>query len=179
MKANKQATAANLIAQLNPVIRGWANYHRHVVSKATFYQVDNAIFKLCGSGPNEGIPRSQTMGGGQILRAPRWTTLGLRGDSVESEGVIRLDTLFAPETCRSNGTSKIKGEANPYDPGGNCTSRNAWREDGTRPGGPTAFAVLWKEQDGICPVCHQKITTADGMAQPSYPVAIPRRQRHG
>src|SRR6266699_1293278 len=32
IKENKQATAGNLIAQLNPKIRGWANYHRHVVS---------------------------------------------------------------------------------------------------------------------------------------------------
>src|SRR5256712_48461 len=45
VKANKQATAGHLIAQLNPVIRGWANYHRHVVSKVTFNKVDTAIFK--------------------------------------------------------------------------------------------------------------------------------------
>src|SRR5215475_4759478 len=49
VKANKQATAANLIAQLNPMIRGWANYHRHVVSKQTFYHVDTAIFKVLWS----------------------------------------------------------------------------------------------------------------------------------
>src|SRR6516165_94845 len=45
VKANKQATAGQLIAQLNPVIRGWANYHRHVVSKVVFNKVDTAIFK--------------------------------------------------------------------------------------------------------------------------------------
>src|SRR2546429_7036828 len=46
IKANKQATAGNLIAQLNPKIRGWANYHRHVVSKETFAKVDHAIFTM-------------------------------------------------------------------------------------------------------------------------------------
>jgi RNA-directed DNA polymerase len=30
--------------QLNPKIRGWANYHRHVVSKRTFGCVDHSIF---------------------------------------------------------------------------------------------------------------------------------------
>jgi RNA-directed DNA polymerase len=49
VKANKQATAANVIAQLNPMIRGWANYHRHVVSKKTFYRVDTAIFRALWS----------------------------------------------------------------------------------------------------------------------------------
>jgi len=44
IKGNKQATAGNLIAQLNPKIRGWANYHRHVVSSETFNKVDHAIF---------------------------------------------------------------------------------------------------------------------------------------
>jgi RNA-directed DNA polymerase len=45
VKAHKQTTAGNLIAQLNPMIRGWANYHRHGVSQVTFTKVDTAIFK--------------------------------------------------------------------------------------------------------------------------------------
>lgn len=46
VKTNQQATAGNLIVRLNPLIRGWANYHRHVVSKRIFALVDNALF-LC------------------------------------------------------------------------------------------------------------------------------------
>ena len=34
-------TAHHLIACLNPVIRGWANYHRHVVSKRIFARIDS------------------------------------------------------------------------------------------------------------------------------------------
>src|SRR6267154_3853010 len=37
-------SAADLIHWLNPKIRGWSNYHRHVVSKRVFSRVDNAIF---------------------------------------------------------------------------------------------------------------------------------------
>src|ERR1019366_7286829 len=36
IKANKAAKQANLIRLLNPILRGWANYHRHVVAKDTF-----------------------------------------------------------------------------------------------------------------------------------------------
>ncbi|EMD2586938.1 hypothetical protein AAHO87_004154 [Salmonella enterica] len=34
-----------LIAALTPLIRGWANYHRHVVSKAVFSYVDSQVWK--------------------------------------------------------------------------------------------------------------------------------------
>jgi RNA-directed DNA polymerase len=43
LKAHQQAKAGNLILHLNPILRGWANYHRHVVSKRVFSKVDNAI----------------------------------------------------------------------------------------------------------------------------------------
>jgi len=40
------STAHLLIVHLNPMIRGWANYHRHVVSKRIFARVDALIFQL-------------------------------------------------------------------------------------------------------------------------------------
>lgn len=43
---NRTATQAGLIQTLNPIIRGWANYHRHVVAKHTFAVLDNHIYKL-------------------------------------------------------------------------------------------------------------------------------------
>lgn len=49
VKENKQAAAGNLIWQLNPVIRGWAMYHRHQASKETFTKVDHTIFRLLWS----------------------------------------------------------------------------------------------------------------------------------
>src|SRR5215470_14615281 len=36
-------TAATLISKLNPIIRGWANYHRHVCSRRTFWTADHII----------------------------------------------------------------------------------------------------------------------------------------
>jgi RNA-directed DNA polymerase len=46
VQAHQHATTANLIAPLQPVIRGWANSHRQVASHVTFYQVDTAIVTL-------------------------------------------------------------------------------------------------------------------------------------
>ena len=41
---NKAATQAQVILLLNPIIRGWAMYHRHVVAAATFIQVDHLVW---------------------------------------------------------------------------------------------------------------------------------------
>ena len=38
-------TAGQLIERLNPLLRGWAWYHRHSASKRTFTKVDRRIFR--------------------------------------------------------------------------------------------------------------------------------------
>jgi len=45
IKRNKTVKTENLIHILNPKIRGWSNYYRHVCSKRTFNYVDCCIFK--------------------------------------------------------------------------------------------------------------------------------------
>lgn len=44
--ALRQAKTETVIEALNPKIRGWANYHRHIVAKNAYRQVDHVIFAL-------------------------------------------------------------------------------------------------------------------------------------
>jgi RNA-directed DNA polymerase len=44
IRKNKTSSQDVLIKQLNPVIRGWAYYHRHVVAKDTFISLDHYIY---------------------------------------------------------------------------------------------------------------------------------------
>ncbi len=44
IKAHNGVALGQLIGLLNPRIRGWANYYRHVVSSAVFSKVDRVIF---------------------------------------------------------------------------------------------------------------------------------------
>jgi RNA-directed DNA polymerase len=46
IKANKQAKAGELITYLNPILKGWANYHRHASSSRTFSKVGAAVFRM-------------------------------------------------------------------------------------------------------------------------------------
>jgi RNA-directed DNA polymerase len=45
IKRNSTANQSNLIGILNPVIRGWANYHRHIVASAAFQKAEMVIWR--------------------------------------------------------------------------------------------------------------------------------------
>ena len=42
----KVRTQDELIKTLNPVIRGWTNYHRHIVAKETFKKLDSYLWEI-------------------------------------------------------------------------------------------------------------------------------------
>lgn len=46
LKEGKASTQSDLIRRLNQVIRGWANYHKHVVASQAFSYVNNTIYLL-------------------------------------------------------------------------------------------------------------------------------------
>ena len=109
-----------LIASLNPVMRGWANYHRHCVAKRTFSGwTSRSVRNSCGSGPTAGIPEKPfpwivdrychhlRQGGGHLRR-----DTGERNQKASRSG----SGWSMPAVFPSGGTSKSKADANPFDP---------------------------------------------------------------
>jgi RNA-directed DNA polymerase len=118
IKTNKGAAAGNLIMQLNPVIRGWALYHRHVVSKKTFKSVDRAIFHALWQWARR---RHATKGSRWIKQkyfrtvgTRTWTFVGTTSDA-PGHGTTR-DLVYAVDVAIVRHI-KIRGMAHPYDPG--------------------------------------------------------------
>jgi RNA-directed DNA polymerase len=46
VKHSKKSSAYELICQLNPILSGWANYYKKVVSKKAFTSIDHYLWKL-------------------------------------------------------------------------------------------------------------------------------------
>jgi RNA-directed DNA polymerase len=163
IKTNKQATAGDLLVQLNPLIRGWANYHQHVGSLVTFARVGHAIFQaLWRWAKRRHLNKSKQWIKERYFKSVNGKNWVFYGLLATKEGVVENRLLY-PAYVPIKRHVKIKGEANPYDP--------AWEEYfEKRLGvkmvhhlkGKRQLLALWKEQKGLCPICQQKITKLTG-----------------
>jgi RNA-directed DNA polymerase len=164
IKKSRDLTAGELIAELNPQIRGWALYHRHVVSGEIFHAVDHEIFKALWVWAQR-RHRHKTRWWIKEKYWPstgpnRWVFTGvLKGE----DGQIKVVRLFSADSIGIERHTKIRAEANPYDPAWEryFEKRLEVQMVGTLKG-KRGLLYLWKEQGGLCPVCHQKITKITG-----------------
>ncbi len=164
VKDDKQAVAGHLIAQLNPKIQGWANYHHHIVSKETFTKVDHAIFTMLWQWAKRRHPKkSHTW-----IRKKYFHSIGgdnwvFSGEVLGRDGAFHPIRLLKMRSISIERHAKIQSEANPYDP--------AWETYFEKRldvktvhnlRGRRKLLALWKQQQGLCPLCSRKITKLTG-----------------
>ena len=164
VRHNKQATAGHLILRLNPVIAGWARYHRHVASKRTYHAVDAAIFEVLWRWARRRHPNK----GARWVRNKYFHTQGDRhwvfsGEVAGAKGQPLRVWLFATSLMPIKRHVQIRDGANPYDPTWEVyfEERLGVKMERTLLG-RNRLRHLWIEQDGLCPLCRQKITTVTG-----------------
>ncbi len=164
VKANKQMKAGDLIVQLNSRIRGWANYHRHIVSKLTFSKVDNAIFKVIWQWARR-RHRGKTR---RWVKEKYFKHIGNRdwiffGKIKNFDGQIKeVQLVFAAKTPIKRHI-KIRGKANPYDSTWEVYfEKRTYAKMLNNLRGRGVLLRLWKRQTGICPNCQQNLTEETG-----------------
>lgn len=164
INTNPTAKAGNLVVMLNPIIRGWANYHRHVVSKVVFNSVDNAIYKCLWSWSTRRHPNKPRA----WIKDKYFATHGsnnwvFSGEAEGKDGTPRNVRLLKTASVPIKRHVKIKGEANPYAPEWETYFErrlDVQMEDNLK--GYKKLLRLWMEQNGLCPICQQKITKITG-----------------
>ena len=112
VKTNKATRTARLIAQLNPIIRGWCNYHKHVVSGSTFPKLDRYMWILLWNWALHRHPhKSHTW-----IRKNYFKTIG--NDNWMFCGINEKGkqvSLYKASHTKISRHLLIKNDANPYD----------------------------------------------------------------
>ena len=164
IRAARGMSAADLIRELNPKIRGWANYHRHVVSSRTFARVDHEIFSSLWRWARRRHPNKNTRWRKQKYfvrhRGRDWSFFG---ETCDDEGQPSQVWLYHARSIPIKRHVKVKGDANPYDPAYETyfeQREEAHMQDTFR--GTRTLRFLWQEQRGLCTLCNTKITRLTG-----------------
>ena len=146
ISSHKSAPQTALIGNLNPVIRGWANYYSTVVSKETYSTLDHLVYLKLKAWAERRHPKKSHGWAADKY----WQTIG--GDNwvfaTKQEGKTPLRLRKHAETPIIRHV-KVKSDASPYD--GNLIYWSS--RMGVHPEVSTRVATLLKTQKGKCTQC--------------------------
>ena len=163
IRVNRSAKQETLIELLNPMIRGWTNYHRHVVAKRTYVAADSHIWQALWRWARRRHPKKSSGWVRQryfrIQDHRHWVfATKARGYN----GEPRVLALLSAAATRIVRHVRVKSDANPFDPAWDSyfAQRKRLRmlvrlQDRSFP------RRLWQQQEGKCPGCGQLIDDDD------------------
>lgn len=164
-KDNKMIKQELLITKLNPIIRGWTAYHRHIASKKSFSKLRHEIYKILWRWSKRRHPN----------KSSKWVRnkyfKHIRGDvwrfACESKSSSKQNNktepvvykLVDPTKLPIKRHVKIISEANPYDKQWESYFEKRLKYKMYHSlSGDRKLQILWNKQKGKCPVCSQLVT---------------------
>lgn len=153
-----------LIKMLNPIIKGWALYHRHIVAKESFSRLRYEIYKIIWqwakrrhSNKSSNWVKNKYF---KLIKGDAWKFACIKDKQKPDETPI-IYKLVDPTKIPIKRHVKIISDANPYD--------KQWDEyfekrlklkvyKSLSLNGNKQLIILWNKQKGRCPNCKQAIT---------------------
>jgi RNA-directed DNA polymerase len=162
IKENKTAKQENLIEQLNPIIKGWATFHEHIVSSKIFSTVDQKIWWMLW----RWAKRRHRSKNDEWIKAKYFKQVDTRHNVFAvinkkrmPDNEPKLLILRNAMDSKIKRHIKIKADANPYDPQWETYFEKRWQlKMKSNLLGNWKLANIWEKQKGLCRNCHQKIT---------------------
>lgn len=163
-KKNKMEVHDTLIQMLNPKIRGWCQYHRHVVSKATFSKLHHELWKISWKWATRRHPdkNAQWVKNKYYIHDSRsdWCFATKVKDPRSQED--RIISLYEPARVPIKRHIKIQSKCNPYDPTwSEYLDKRAYLKVVGKLKREQLYR-LWIKQTKLCPICNQSITLETG-----------------
>jgi len=117
--ANLSVSQAVLIGLLNPVIRGWVNYHRHGAAAETFHRADHEIWRALWQWARRRHPKKSRQWVKDryfpALERRAWTFAAGTGRRTPEGQPVWVKLVYAGDT-NIRRHIKIRQDANPFDP---------------------------------------------------------------
>ncbi len=155
LREMRTAKQDDVIDALNPILRGWGNYHRSQTASRTFAKCDHQIWQAlwrwaCRRHPNKG-DRWIKARYFRCIKGRDWRF------AVKDKALLNLVSLHKQVHI------KVDPSRNPYDPADeDYFDTRLARQMKTSLSGRRKLAWLWYWQEGLCPYCSQKITKETG-----------------
>jgi RNA-directed DNA polymerase len=154
----------DLIRMLNPMLRGWAQYHSPVVAKQAFSRMESLLTWRLLRWAKRRHP-NKNLG---WIRKKYWRSVGDRNwvfaaDVVTKEGGKEVMELYSLAGTAIERHKKIKGEFHPYDPqweayGETLRQERMLKNMRYR----KQWATLYMEQRGLCALCGYEMDMETG-----------------
>ncbi len=156
LKENRSSKAVNVIRRLNPILRGWANYHRHACSKETFSEVDWHLGGMILKWAKRRHPKkSMKWIQGRYFRTRKedhWV-FSAKDEKGQEKDLLKISKV--PITRHV----KIQGSVNPYDPAmESYFEKRLAKQWKASHHGKRKVLRLWERQKGKCPYCDQMLS---------------------
>jgi len=158
------AKQEDLIRLLNPMLRGWAQYHSPVVAKQAFSYMQSLMFWRLMRWAKRRHPEK----GADWIRTKYWRTIGDRNwifaaDVVTKDGNKGVMELYSLAGTPIERHRKIKGDYHPYDPqceeyGESLRQERMLKNMSYR----KEWAKLYFDQRGLCALCGYEMNMETG-----------------
>lgn len=154
----------DLIRLLNPMLRGWAQYHSPVVAKEAFSRMESLLLWRLMRWAKRRHPNKNA----GWIRQKYWRSVGGRNwvfaaDVVAKDGSKQVMELYSLAGTPIERHKKIKGEFHPYDPqweeyGEGLQQKRMLKNIGYR----KELATLYMNQRGTCALCGYEMNMETG-----------------
>jgi RNA-directed DNA polymerase len=148
---HKQAPAGRVIKELNPLIRGWANYYRHAVSSRTFAYADHRVWQMLWQWAKRRHPKKPA----KRVKARYFST---DGDWRLCEGNARMVRHSATPVTRF---VKVVGKTTPVNPSERAYWEKRKRSLTSRGTYQKQRLSMLKAQNNACGLCRQTFWPGD------------------
>jgi len=161
---NKTVRQESLIRLLNPMLRGWANYHRPVVAKEAFSGMAHLIFWKLWRWAKRRHPKKNA----KWIRKKYFPTIGKRRwvfqtTVTNDDGAQETVVLYGLPDTAIKRHIKVKGSYNPFDPVDELYGeklRQLRMLDSMQH--RKQWTSLYRSQQGLCALCGCRITRETG-----------------